>query len=69
MSDFYEVGTTYSNPTTDWLFRVDCITTHPVDGARTALGWRFWDAYWEPYAYEEYDWDIYLNSRRILDGR
>lgn len=66
MTDFYEVGVTYGVQSTGWMFRADCITTHPADGSRTALGWRFWDAHWEPYAYEEIDWDIHKQSREVL---
>ncbi len=56
MSDFYEPGHTYSDPN-GWKFRVDTITTHPDDGERTALGWRYWTG-WEPYAYGEDDWEV-----------
>lgn len=66
MTDFYVVGETYTVPTTGWGFRVDCITTHPDDGSKTALGWRYWGGRWEPYAHEEADWDIYEHSRKVL---
>ncbi|MFJ5151445.1 hypothetical protein ACIQCF_07625 [Streptomyces sp. NPDC088353] len=54
--DFFRPGHTYSDPN-GWKFRVDTITTHPEDGERTALGWRYWTG-WEPYAYGEGDWEI-----------
>lgn len=59
MADFYEPGVTYFDaefPTPPWRFRCDAITTHPVDGERTALGWRHWRDEWAPYAYGEDDW-------------
>lgn len=55
--DFYQPGHTYAAQQ-GWKFRVDTITTHPEDGERTALGWRFWNDTWEPYAYGEGDWEI-----------
>ncbi|WP_433855106.1 hypothetical protein [Streptomyces kronopolitis] len=55
--DFFQPGRTYSG-SHGWKFRVDSITIHPEDGARTALGWRFFNDSWEPYAYEEDDWEI-----------
>ncbi|MFE2045697.1 hypothetical protein ACFXAZ_33240 [Streptomyces sp. NPDC059477] len=54
--DFYQPGHTYAN-TIGWRFRVDTVTTHPEDGERTALGWRYWNG-WEPYAYGEDDYEI-----------
>lgn len=68
MNDFYEVGKTYESiRTTTWKFRVDCITTHPEDGSKTALGWRYiGDGEWEAYSYEESDWEIFQTSRRLL---
>ena len=61
--DFYEVGKTYTYSVTkyahlDWAFRCDAITTHPQDGERTALGWRYWRGSWEAYAYDEGDYEI-----------
>lgn len=61
--DFFQPGTTYTNrefPQYGWQFRCDTITTHPGDGERTALGWRYFRGEWEPYAYGEGDWDIHL---------
>lgn len=58
---FFEPGRTYTHTGdgTDWRFRVDSITTHPEDGARTALGWRHFRGVWEPYAYDEDDWELH----------
>ncbi|WP_055590409.1 hypothetical protein [Peterkaempfera griseoplana] len=56
-ADFYQPGRTYSGPY-GWRFRADTITTHPQDGERTALGWRYWADEWEPYACGEADWEI-----------
>jgi hypothetical protein len=60
-ADFFEPGHTYAAAETgpDWKFRVDTVTTHPEDGERTALGWRYFDGEWEPYAYYEDDWDVH----------
>lgn len=55
--DFFQIGHTYSG-SHGWQFRVDTITTHPDDGERTALGWRFFNSQWEPYAYGPDDWEI-----------
>ncbi len=60
-STFYEPGHTYADPNSrayDWRFRCDMVTTHPEDGERTALGWRFFKGRWEPIAYGEDDWDV-----------
>jgi hypothetical protein len=59
--DFFQVGHTYTEPhgITDWLFRVDHITTHPEDGERTAIGWRRFRGEWEVYAYGEDDFEIH----------
>jgi hypothetical protein len=59
--DFYQAGHTYTEPDglTDWKFRVDTITTNPEDGTRTALGWRHFRDQWEPYAYDEDDFEIH----------
>lgn len=60
--DFFQPGHTYTEPgdTTDWRFRCDSITTHPENGERTALGWRHFRGEWEPYAYDEDDFEIHL---------
>lgn len=55
--DFYRVGHTYAGAY-GWRFRVDHITTHPEDGEREALGWRFFDGRWDACAYSEGDWEI-----------
>ena len=58
--DFFQIGHTYSDSGGyDWKFRVDTVTTHPEDGERTALGWRFFNGEWEPYAYGEDDFEIH----------
>ena len=59
--DFFQPGRTYTEPgdVTDWRFRCDSITTHPDDGERTALGWRYFRGEWEPYAYGEDDFEIH----------
>jgi hypothetical protein len=61
--DFYRPGYVYSYPRYadgyDWKFRCDAITTHPEDGERTALGWRFFKGEWGECAYGEDDWDIH----------
>lgn len=62
--DFFQPGHTYAQteyPQHDWRFRCDTVTTHPEDGERTALGWRFWRGNWEAYAYGEDDWEIHLH--------
>lgn len=56
--DFYQPGHTYTDPGVGWKFRCDTVTTHPENGERTALGWRFFNGEWEPYGYHEDDWDI-----------
>ena len=59
--DFFQPGQTYTDvehPQYDWRFRCDTVTTHPEDGERTALGWRYFKGVWEPYAYGEDDWDV-----------
>lgn len=62
---FYEVGVTYGDPDFPWKFRCDVVTTNPRSGERTALGWRFHRGEWEPYAYDEGDWDLH----GFVDGR
>lgn len=59
-ADFFEPGRTYTHvdDRTDWMFRVDTVTTHPEDGERTALGWRHFRGQWDPYAYGEDDFDV-----------
>ncbi|MBD0743492.1 hypothetical protein [Streptomyces sp. CBMA152] len=57
-SEFFEVGRTYLG-SYGWRFRVDVITTHPENGERAALGWRFFNDVWEPIAYYEDDWDLH----------
>ena len=59
-ADFYQPGHTYTdtNPQYDWKFRCDVVTTHPEDGERTALGWRFFNGTWSECAYGEDDWDV-----------
>ena len=56
---FFQVGHTYSDDQYGWKFRVDHITTHPEDGERTALGWRFFNGEWDAIAYDEGDWEIH----------
>ncbi len=61
---FFQPGHTYVNtefPQANWRFRCDSITTHPEDGKRIALGWRFFKDTWEPCAYVEDDWDPHLS--------
>ncbi|GHH29953.1 hypothetical protein [Streptomyces rubradiris] len=61
---FFQPGHTYAQsefPQHDWRFRCDTVTTHPEDGERTALGWRFWRGNWEAYAYAEDDWEVHLH--------
>lgn len=69
-ADFFQPGHTYSEPgdTTDWRFRCDSITTHPGNGERTALGWRHFRGEWEPYAYDEDDFEIHQIADAIADG-
>lgn len=57
--DFFQRDHTYADGSI-WRFRCDTVTAHPEEGERTALGWRFWNDSWEPYAYDEGDWDIHL---------
>lgn len=57
--DFFQIGHTYADTDPEWKFRVDTVTTHPDNGERTALGWRFFRGEWEPYAYGEDDWEIH----------
>lgn len=59
-SDFFQPGYTYTDvdPQYDWKFRCDLVTTHPEDGERTALGWRFFNGVWNECAYGEDDWDV-----------
>ncbi|MCM1943193.1 hypothetical protein NC239_33830 [Streptomyces sp. G3] len=61
-TDFFQPGHTYTHVDdgTDWKFRVDTVTSCPEDGERTALGWRHFKGEWEPYAYDEDDYDIHL---------
>lgn len=54
---FFQPDYTYSG-SHGWKFRVDIITTHPEDGEQTALGWRFFNGVWEPYAYGVDDWEL-----------
>lgn len=59
--DFYQAGHTYTaaeNPLYAWRFRCDTVTTHPEDGERTALGWRYFNGQWDAIAYGEDDWDL-----------
>lgn len=60
--DFFEPGHTYSHVDdgTDWRFRCDTVTTHPEDGGRTALGWKFFKGVWSECAYGVDDWEIHL---------
>lgn len=55
-ADFYQPGQTYHG-NFDWAFRCDMVTAHPEDGELTALGWRFWNDEWNPYAYHQDDWE------------
>lgn len=59
---FFQPGHTYTHTDdgTDWKFRVDHITTHPEDGARTALGWRYFRGEWSEIAYGEDDYELHL---------
>ncbi|WP_046508021.1 hypothetical protein [Streptomyces odonnellii] len=57
--DFFQPDHTYTHPEFPqygWKFRCDAVTAHPEDGERTAIGWRYFDGRWEPYAYGEDDW-------------
>lgn len=59
--DFYQAGHTYAaaeNPLYAWRFRCDTVTTHPEDGERTALGWRYFNGQWDAIAYGEGDWEL-----------
>jgi hypothetical protein len=59
--DFFQPGVTYVSsefPQYGWKFRCDTVTSHPEDGQRTALGWRFFKGEWNPYAYYADDWDL-----------
>ncbi|MFD3955849.1 MULTISPECIES: hypothetical protein [Streptomyces] len=61
VSDFFQPGHTYYDAESakyDWKFRCDTVTTHPEDGERTALGWRFFNGQWQEMAYGEDDWEI-----------
>lgn len=61
-TDFYKPGMTYTaveTPDYGWKFRCDVVTTHPEDGERTALGWRFFGGVWDSYSYGEDDWGLY----------
>lgn len=61
-ADFFRPGHTYVNaefPEHQWKFRCDSVTTHPEDGERTALGWRFFNGEWDAIAYGEADWEIH----------
>ncbi|MET9012284.1 hypothetical protein ABZX74_15400 [Streptomyces olivaceoviridis] len=60
-TDFYEPGYTYAKAH-GWKFRVDMITTHPADGEKTALGWRYFRDDWEPYEYGPLDWQIHQQT-------
>jgi hypothetical protein len=58
--DFFQPGHTYAaGDGDDWRFRCDTVTTHPENGERTALGWRFFNGEWNEYAYYEDDWDVH----------
>lgn len=57
--DFFQVGHTYTDDEYGWKFRVDTITTHPEDGERTALGWRYFNGRWAEMAYGEDDWEVH----------
>ncbi|MFF8467946.1 hypothetical protein [Streptomyces griseus] len=58
---FFQPGHTYADldPAYDWRFRCDIVTTHPENGERTALGWRFFKGTWEPIAYGEDEYDLH----------
>lgn len=57
--ELYEPGQTYGyGDGAGWQFRCDVVTTHPENGERVALGWRFHGGSWEPYAYCPHDVDI-----------
>jgi len=55
-TDFYQPDHTYRGEY-GWAFRCDTVTTHPEDGERSALGWRYFNAEWNPYAYGPDDWE------------
>lgn len=57
-ADFYQVDHTYRRTDPEWAFRCDMVTTHPEDGERTALGWRYFKGQWAEYAYGPDDWEI-----------
>lgn len=57
--DFFQPGHTYADDEYGWKFRVDTITTHPEDGERTALGWRYFNGRWAEMAYGEDDWETH----------
>jgi hypothetical protein len=57
--NFFQPDHTYGDAEYDWKFRCDTVTTHPENSERTALGWRFFNGEWEPYAYHEDDWEIH----------
>lgn len=66
--DFYQPGYTYSDTDPEWRFRCDTVTTHPEDGERTALGWRFFRGEWDAIAYGEDDWDLLKFDGRAATG-
>ncbi|MFE7626054.1 hypothetical protein [Streptomyces sp. NPDC057509] len=66
--DFYQPGYTYSDTDPEWRFRCDSVTTHPEDGERTALGWRFFRGEWDAIAYGEDDWDLCKFDGRAATG-
>lgn len=64
--DFFQPGHTYAGTGgEDWRFRCDTITTHPEEGDRTALGWRFFNGLWEATAYHEDEWDVHQAAGTI----
>lgn len=67
-SDFFQPGFTYSDTDPEWRFRCDTVTTHPEDGERTALGWRFFRGEWDAIAYGEDDWDLLKFDGRAETG-
>jgi hypothetical protein len=68
-ASFFQAGHTYGDAEYDWKFRCDTVTTHPENGERTALGWRFFNGEWEPYAYHEDDWEIHQLVGHTDSGR
>jgi hypothetical protein len=69
--DFFQPGYTYTDaefPEYEWRFRCDTVTTHPEDGERTALGWRFFRGAWDAIAYGEDDWDLAKFDGRAQSG-